>query len=572
MTVRPVAAPFVALSAGAIWLLAGGCVRPPTVAVAGAPDGSADGSDARSDRRSDGSRDALDGAGDAGPASDVGPTGRPDGGPDGRPDGHPDRTSDSSDAADGDSGGNPGASGLELLGAPLIFAATPQGFGLSAVLRSGDPSVLRARVRGDDQSDWVELAPPASPAADVAQWSVSGLQPGRRYLYEVRATRAAEAGPDLLLYPGSAVTARAPGASFSFAILGDSHIAPRDPVPPGAEIGLDANGFQEGTLLTVAAQIAAGNPDFLMNLGDTLDFHMFGFNAPPPDGSWTRLGYLNYRRLLGDTLGNAAHFSAIGNWDGENGCNTAEEIGRSSSQRLLYLPGPQPSDNPQGGSANEDYYAFTWGDALFVVLNVMTYTPTCHLLDQEPGVPDDWTLGATQLAWLEQTLANATSRWRFLFIHHAVGGAARDYDDSAYGRGGGQAAHAGVDQDEAEVRGRRPRDQVARVPFPPRRVGDPEAAARTGEDAAAPVQGAPRFAARGQSATRQQSIDQGPLAVASAAADVETKQNLLGEWHRRPSSSRGAQGRSLAPSRPGHPSSGRRGGSMDPRVLGPPAP
>ena len=33
-----------------------------------------------------------------------------------------------------------------------------------------------------------------------------------------------------------------------------------------------------------------------------LDYHLFGFNAPPPDARWARLGYLNYRRLLGAML------------------------------------------------------------------------------------------------------------------------------------------------------------------------------------------------------------------------------------------------------------------------------
>jgi len=110
---------------------------------------------------------------------------------------------------------------------------------------------------------------------------------------------------------------------------------------------------------------------------------------------------------------------------------------------LLYLPGPSPTNYPEGGSGNQDYYAFTWGDALFIILNVMTYTPTCHLLDEDPGLPDDWTLGAPQLAWLERTLAGATAKWRFLFIHHTVGGAAGNPSDTAYGRGGGQAAHVG---------------------------------------------------------------------------------------------------------------------------------
>ncbi len=139
---------------------------------------------------------------------------------------------------------------------------------------------------------------------------------------------------------------------------------------------------------------------------------------------------------MGDTIRRAAHFPVIGNWDGESGCNTAEQRERSLSQRLRYVPAPAPGTYPEGGSANEDYYAFTWGDALFIVLNVMTYTESCHLLGINPGLPDDWTLGEAQLAWLEETLANATAKWRFTFIHHTVGGDAGNPVDSAYGRGG----------------------------------------------------------------------------------------------------------------------------------------
>jgi hypothetical protein len=152
---------------------------------------------------------------------------------------------------------------------------------------------------------------------------------------------------------------------------------------------------------------------------------------------------LNYRRLLSRIAGRAAHFPVIGNWDGESGCNTADEIQRARSQRLLYLPAPTPSTNPEGGSPFQDYYAFVWGDALFVVLNVMSYTPTCHLLTEDMGQPDDWTLGAAHLAWLEETLKNARSKWRFLFIHHTVGGAAPSAANAAYGRGGGLAAGVG---------------------------------------------------------------------------------------------------------------------------------
>jgi hypothetical protein len=344
-----------------------------------------------------------------------------------------------------DAGGETGGStGSELVGAPLIVAPTSHGFRLNVVLASGDPSALRARVRKQGGTAWTDVGKPVQRAPDLAEWSATGLEAGQRYEYEILAAGPLDGGGDPLLYRGSAVTQRDPGESFVFDVLTDSHIEPCDPIPFGTAIC--EGGYlssDEGTLLEVAADIGVDRPDFLIHTGDMLDYHRFGFNDPPPDSHWARLAYLNYRRLLGDTLGNAAHFPTIGNWDGESGHHSPEEIERSSSQRMLYAPAAGPGTYPEGGSPNQDYYAFTWGNALFVVLNVMTYTTTAHLLGVDPGVPDDWTLGKTQRSWLEDTLAGTTSKWRFLFIHHPVGGNGGNETDSAYGRGGGRAAYVG---------------------------------------------------------------------------------------------------------------------------------
>jgi hypothetical protein len=298
-------------------------------------------------------------------------------------------------------------------------------------LAKGDPSALRTHVRAAGTAVWADTITPEVRGADIAQWHLDGLSPGTRYEYQVLSS--AETGGNSL-YTGSAVTQRVPGDSFTFALISDSHI--------GSDLSYSNQG--DPTILAkVSLAVGTASPDFMMNLGDILDFHEYGFNDPPPTGSVTRQAYLNYRSSLGDTLGNAAHFGVIGNWEGENGCYTSEEISRSQQQRLLYLPGPAPATYPEGGSSTQDYYAFTWGDALFIVLNVMGYTPTAHLLSSDPGLPTDWTLGEAQLGWFEDTLAGASSKWRFVFIHHAVGGAAGDSDDSAYGRGGGQAARVG---------------------------------------------------------------------------------------------------------------------------------
>ncbi len=334
-----------------------------------------------------------------------------------------------------------------LLVAPLIFSPTENGFGVNAVAADGDPRTLKLFIQRSADNRWTEVETVRYPAVDIAEWAVGGLSAGTVYPYAVvtdekvlkevnnisDSVRAAG-----LLFLGKAVTQRKRGESFRFVLIADTHLRPHKVTP-----GLEIFAGEEQTLVSVARDIEKNLPDFIIHLGDVLDFHDYGFNDPPPSGEVTRWGYLNYRRLLGDMIGNTAHFMVIGNWDGENGDYNEEEINRSREQRLLYMPGPEPDTYPEGGSRYEDYYAFTWGDALFIVLNVMTYTPTPHLLSSYSGRVDDWTLGSEQMSWFEKTLAGASSKWRFVFIHHTVGGKAGDLDNSAYGRGGGQAAYVG---------------------------------------------------------------------------------------------------------------------------------
>lgn len=240
--------------------------------------------------------------------------------------------------------------------------------------------------------------------------------------------------PENVLYQGSLVTRRASGETFRFALLTDSHI--------GTNLDYSNQG-SPAVLQTVSGQIARAMPDFMINLGDMLDFHQFGFNTPPPASLITARAYANYRMLLGDAAGHVPHFPVIGNWEGENGDFSEAERQRSVDARKLLMPGPDADTYPEGGSPIGDYYAFTWGDALFMVLNVQSYTPTAHLLSETGGTADDWTLGEVQMAWFMETLKAATSKWRFIFIHHTVGGAAGSLADSNYGRGGGQAATVG---------------------------------------------------------------------------------------------------------------------------------
>lgn len=339
-------------------------------------------------------------------------------------------TSSAASTSGGGEGGAGGAPGPSLWGAPLVFAPTAKTFSVSAILENADPADLRAHVREPGDSSWSNAMKPEVRADDLAEWVFEGLTPNTRYDYRI-VLRVD--GEEEELYQGKALTRRPEGEAFSFAMISDSHI--------GSNLAYSNQGYPD-VLTAISSEIGDANPDFLLNLGDLLDFHQYGFNVPPPNGQITRDAYLNYRFLLGDTTGKVAHFPVLGNWDGENGSYTPEAIGWSREQRLLYMPGPGPDTYAEGAGPGEDYYAFTWGDALFVVLNVMSYTTAEHLLSADE-VPDDWTLGEDQLDWLETTLQEATSKWRFLFIHHTVGGAAGDAANSNYGRGGGQAAYVG---------------------------------------------------------------------------------------------------------------------------------
>ena len=153
--------------------------------------------------------------------------------------------------------------------------------------------------------------------------------------------------------------------------------------------------------------------------------------------------YTALRQALGRLPSEVPLFKALGNWEGENGWHPERERGWARQARMSFIPNPGPGTYPEGGSKHGDYYGFTWGDALFLVLNVTGYTYSDHAMNSPIGKPNDWTLGKDQTSWLYKKLSNSKAKWKFLFIHHTVGGNAGDNVNSRYGRGGGRAATIG---------------------------------------------------------------------------------------------------------------------------------
>ncbi len=199
---------------------------------------------------------------------------------------------------------------LELNGAPMVFAPTPSSFEVSVAIASGDPSKMSLMLRASGSDGWSQPLTSQIRAVDLVEWSVEDLEPNSAYEYQLVALDGEDAGAARILFSGKARTARPPGESFKFAMVTDTHI--------GADLSYSNQG-DELVYAAICAEIEQDDPDFLINLGDLLDYHQFGFNVPPPTAELSRAAYLNYRNAMGNLPGKVAHFGVVGNWDGENG-------------------------------------------------------------------------------------------------------------------------------------------------------------------------------------------------------------------------------------------------------------
>lgn len=264
-----------------------------------------------------------------------------------------------------------------------------------------------------------QTAPTRFPGGTPFEVVIGNLQPDLRYYYRMHFRE-----PETSAFvPGdvhSFHTQRSRGSSFTFAVQFDPH--------------MDTNSDPEVYRLTLQNELA-GEPDFLIDLGDT----MMSDKLPRPISYDAVLGRHRLLRSYYDLVCHSAPlFLALGNHEGEWGNQlhgTEDELPIWATRlRKQYFPNPVPGGFFTGNPAEEDfvglrqdYYAWEWGDALFVVLDPYWYTP------QKPEVSGDWslTLGRTQYEWLKQTLESSSATFKFVFAHNLVGG--RDMDGKMRG-------------------------------------------------------------------------------------------------------------------------------------------
>jgi hypothetical protein len=173
-------------------------------------------------------------------------------------------------------------------------------------------------------------------------------------------------------------------------------------------------------------------PDFMIDLGD--NFMSDKIPEIYPDKTITYEEIMNRHLLFRDYYDLICHsvplFLVIGNHEGEQGWNldgTSENIAVwTTTARKRYFPNPFPDDFYTGDTTQfeyvgirENYYAWEWGDALFIVLDPYWYTTV------KPGKTKnnwDWTLGHRQYNWFETILRESDAIFKFVFCHHLIGG------------------------------------------------------------------------------------------------------------------------------------------------------
>lgn len=312
--------------------------------------------------------------------------------------------------------------------------------------------------------------------------SIDKLQANTKYFYRLR-HRDGSSGEFVTGKEYSFQTQRPPGTNFVFAIQADTHTE-------------RLNRMYHPDLYWInMANVRQGNPDFYVTLGD--DFGIdnltgMGLGLSPQTVAQV---YINHRAFLGAEGASAPIFTVNGNHEQAakyllNGTpnNPAVWAGRS---RNAYFPQPTIGDGKfytgdmepveHIGMLN-DYYAWTWGDALFITLD--PYWHSDKVVDNALGVGpveaaatgaapaaamgggmnaaattgaeavagmqtnaagmgtggmgagrDIWeiTHGEAQYRWFEKTLRESKAKYKFVFAHHVLG----------TGRGGAEMAHLG---------------------------------------------------------------------------------------------------------------------------------
>jgi len=309
--------------------------------------------------------------------------------------------------------------GEDALASPKVILGRPTDRSVTANVLSDSAVVAFLEYGGGAGLYSLRTADVAIQAGQPVEIEMAGLRPNAVSYYRLRYRLPAEsvfsAGEESSFW-----TQRAPGSTFVFGIQADSH--------PERTKSM----FDPALYAIALGNVAADRPDFYLALGD--DFSVDTLKTV--NAATVAQVYLNQRAFL-ERVGRSAPLFLV-NGNHEQGAaylldGTPDNLAvyvQTARNRLF--PQPFPGGFYTGDETPVDhigllgdYYAWTWGDALFVVIDPYWHSPVAVDNDASGGEKnrDLWaiTLGEDQYRWLKTTLERSQARFKFVFAHHVNG-------------------------------------------------------------------------------------------------------------------------------------------------------
>jgi hypothetical protein len=256
--------------------------------------------------------------------------------------------------------------------------------------------------------------------------SIEDLQPDKRYYYRVQ-YGFGEGSPILTGDEHSFQTQRGKGKAFSFGVQGDSH--------PERTSSM----FHPDLYKRTMDQVEDHRPDFYIMLGDDFSIERLIDRQAVNQKSVDAI-YQNQRREYISRMSHSTSlFLVNGNHEQAFAATLATGLQHiplcAANGRNKIFPLPSPNgfytgdlkvvEGIEGDGLLRDYYAWEWGDALFVTLDPYWHSPVPvdGGLGEDTTRPDPWdvTIGNEQYQWLKQTLEGSHARFKFVFSHHMNG-------------------------------------------------------------------------------------------------------------------------------------------------------
>lgn len=335
--------------------------------------------------------------------------------------------------------------GTCILGRPtdtsITFSMSFHGMGAS------DAKII---VYDEEMSYFSTVYPdPSYTYDDVDEIHAGGLHPDSIYFYQIIYNKQ-DGGPSTAvcspLYHFH--TPRAQGQSFSFAITSDSHL--------GTDKHCDPDRWVQ-TLENIHGCLDGDGPDFMIDLGDTARVSKIGAQQLTTDN--INACFNDQRPYFTVPGRKTAVFYVPGNHELQLGAlkdgtslNTAI-ISKNAMIKYFVNPFPgvhgetfyegnsQAEEFITGNGLLHNFFAWRWGDCLFICLDDFWYTMTT---DSTPSW--ETTLGNAQYNWLEDVLSKwgklatteSPAKRIFVFHHHILGRTRGGLDVASLYEWGGQ--------------------------------------------------------------------------------------------------------------------------------------